>query len=345
MKKAKRLLCLSLAILTAFTAALSSTASATSIDNVENHDENLPFGCIILDKMFDDTSDSDNTIDVNPDSGISPLWTGDVHDDIIISADNNYIPAAYEDLVYKICRWCDDPTKIPFSTCLHGNRNYVATLKFLWTYAQKISVNSGEAYNVQSAKAKSECLAMFSKEKFDNLNAYDKKDYVELVNLSNTAKYVINNYGKTKNGEGRKYLIVGLIMHFLGDVTAHRTIVPKFMIDRATDPNYANSVNRFNKKDFSTTEWSRIIAEYNNGSLDFTLIQWLLDDTSETSRNKMLPKYEDNPKVVPNRILASETMAEYFLHYFNNGFVDSIFDIPYANVDLIYLNSKYKRQI
>ena len=252
--KLRKILCLSLAAIVTFTTTISLTASAQI--GGESAEESQSFGCIILDKMKNNTSNNDSL-------GISPLWTGDTHDEIIIGGDNNYIPAAYSDLVYKICKWCDDKTKIPETTCLHGNRNYVATLKFLWTFAQKISVNSGVACDIQSAKAKKDCLAMFSKEKFDNLNSYDKQDYVQLVTLANTAEYVINTYGKFKNGEGRKYLIVGLIMHFLGDVTAHRTIVPKFMIDRATDSNYANSVNRFNKNDFSNIEWNKLITEYN----------------------------------------------------------------------------------
>ena len=333
--KLRKILCLSLAAAVTFTSAINLTVSAEI--GRENANENQSFGCIILDKMRNEKSDNNN-------SGISPLWTGDTHDEIITGGDSNYIPAAYSDLVYKICKWCDDETKIPSTTCLHGNRNYVATLKFLWTYAQKISVNSGEVYHVQSSNAKSQCLAMFDKQKFDNRN-YDKEDYVQLVTLANTTEYVINTYGKFKNGEGRKYLIVGLIMHFLGDITAHRTIVPKFMFDRATDPNYVNNVNRFNKNHFSNTEWNKLLAAYNNGSLDFSQIQWILDDTSEANRKRMLPKYEDNPNVVPNRILASETMIDYFLHYFNYGFMDSIFDIPYDDVNLIYLNSKYKRQI
>lgn len=341
--KLRKILCLSLAAAVTFTLAINLTVSAQI--GGENANENQSFGCIILDKMRNEKSDNDN-------SGISPLWTGDTHDEIIMGGDSNYIPAAYSDLVYKICKWCDDETKIPFATCLHGNRNYVATLKFLWTYAQKISVNSGEAYHVQSSNAKSQCLAMFDKQKFDNLNSYDKQDYVHLVKLADTTEYVINTYGKFKNGEGRKYLIVGLIMHFLGDVTAHRTIVPKFMIDRATDSNYTNSINRFNKKDFSNAEWNKLITEYNNGSLDFSLIQNLLikrsgetDEDLNKRKVSIRKRYEDNPSVVPNRILQSETMVDYFFHYFNNGFDDSIFDSSYSNINLIYLNNKYKRQI
>lgn len=332
--KLRKILCLSLAAAVTFTSTVSSTSSAAVASEVTN--QNQCFGCIILDKMKNDMSDS------NENPGISPLWTGDTHDEIILGGDNNYIPAAYSDLVYKICKWCDDKSKIPFATCLHGNRNYVASLKFLWTYAQKISVNSGEAYNVQSEKAKTECLTMFSKEKFDNLNPADKKDYVELVKLADTTEYVINTYGKFKNGEGRKYLIIGLIMHLLGDVTAHRTVVPKKMVTNAGSTFNKNNQSRFVISDFTTAGWNTIKSEVNNANLDFTHIQYYF---SEDFTGNKLTRYEDNPDCIPNRVLSSESMIDYFLHYFNYGFMDSIFDIPYDDVNLIYLNSKYKRQI
>ena len=330
--KLRKILCLSLAAAVTFTSAINLTVSAEI--GGENANENQSFGCIILDKMRNEKSDNDN-------SGISPLWTGDTHDEIIMGGDSNYIPAAYSDLVYKICKWCDDESKIPKTTCLHGNRNYVATLKFLWTYAQKISVNSGEAYHVQSSNAKSQCLAMFDKQKFDNRN-YDKEDYVQLVTLANTTEYVINTYGKFKNGEGRKYLIVGLIMHLLGDVTAHRTVVPKKMVTNAGSTFNKNNKSRFVISDFTTAGWNKIKSEVDNANLDFTHIQ---DYFSENFNGNKLTRYEDNPNCIPNRVLSSESMIDYFLHYFNYGFMDSIFDIPYDDVNLIYLNSKYKLQI
>ncbi len=343
--KLKKLLCLTLTTTIAFTATLSSSSSIFAED-IQETEESQCFGSLILEKMKNDYENSnDDTISVgnsnNNSSEISPMWTGSVHDEIIFNNNFNYFPEKYEDLVMKICRWCDDTSRIPSTTCLHANRNYVATIKFLWTFAKKISVDNGQSCSAQSSKAKKDCLAMFSKTKFDNRNA-DKKDYVELVNLANTAEYVINNYGKTKTGNERKYLIYGLIMHVIGDLTAHRTIVPKFLFDRATDSNYVNSKNRFDKSDFTSTEWSKLLSSYNNGSLDFAEIK---NCVAKSKNSKMLSRYEDNPKVVPNRVLAAETMAEYFMHYFSKGFLITIFDIPYYNVDLIYYDSKYKLQI
>lgn len=134
-----------------------------------------------------------------------------------------------------------------------------------------------------------------------------------------------------------------MILHLLGDITAHRTIVPQFMVDRATDSNYKNSKNRFETKHFGSN-WGNVKSLVKNGKLDFTTLQKYSAKKDEVSIKEFRRRYEDNTKVVPNRVLAAETMADYFMHYFSYGFDISILDnIPYANVKLInYTN--YRNQ-
>ena len=139
-------------------------------------------------------------------------------------------------------------------------------------------------------------------------------------------------------------MIFGVILHLLGDITAHRTIVPKFLVTRATDPQYANNPNKFVKSQFKPKEWSRIESKVDKGILAFNKIKEQLNEDRRTEADKNNPNsvyhqvrrdYEDNPKVVPNRVLTAETMAEYFMRKFSGGFDVNIFDVHYANVTLI----------
>ena len=214
---------------------------------------------------------------------------------------------------------------------MHGCHNYAASLKFLWKYAQVIGDKNISGTCVQlSANAKNVALALFNGKYIKLYNP--NNDYYYLNDLAIRTEAVINTYGKTKTPEERKYLIYGVILHLLGDITAHRTIVPQFMVDRATDSQYANSKNKFDKSDFPNN-WDKIKSEVKNGRLCFNHIK---DYVSDAEKNYVRNRYEDNTKVVPNRVLAAETMADYFMHYFSSGFNISILDnIPYANVKLI----------
>ena len=129
-------------------------------------------------------------------------------------------------------------------------------------------------------------------------------------------------------------------------------IVPNFLVTRATDPQYANSENRFDMTQLFPDEWSDIVDGVKNGTLFFSEIKRMLrpdrqSDAAKKDKNspyhQIRRRYEDNPKVVPNRVLAAETMAEYFMRKFSGGFDVNIFDTHYANVTLInYIN--YRNQ-
>ena len=342
--KFKNILSLTLATTIAFTATLSSSASIFADDvEIPQTEESQSFGSLILEKIKSNCKDlNEGVISIgnsnNDGQEISPLWTGSVHDEIVEDGGSQYLPSEYLPLIEKICKWCDDETKISFSTCIHGNRNYAATLKFLWKFAQVIGDKSiSGTYSQLSANAKNVALAQFNNKGIIN----NQTDYEGLLDLATRTEAIINQYGKAKTPEERKYLIFGVIFHFFGDVTAHRTVVPQFLVDRATDPNYANNPNKLNKSDFSTTGWETIKAGVKNKSLDFTHLQYYF--RADYDGNK-LTAYEDNPKVVPNRVLESITMVDYFLRTFDNGFNVIIFDvIPYENVSLVDY-TRYRNQ-
>ncbi len=339
--KFKKFLCLTLTTTIAFTATLGSSASIFADDiDIQETDGSQNFGSLILEKMKNEYENSnDNTISIvdsnNSGSEISPMWNAGTHDEIITNNYSGYIPEKYIDLVMKLCRWCDEPDRIYRADCMHGSKNYVASLKFLWKFAQVIGdKNISGTYSQLSANAKNVALAQFDNKLIKKNNSND--EYTKLVDLAIRTEAIINVYGKAKTPEERKYLIYGVILHLLGDLNAHRTIVPQFMVDRATDPKYAKSENRFEKDDFPDN-WGDIKSSVQKQELSFSSIK---KNVPESKKNAIRNRYEDNPNVVPNRVLAAETMAEYFMHYFNSGFDISILDnIPYANVKLI----KYTR--
>ncbi len=342
--KFKKFLSLTLATTIAFTATLSSSASIFADDvEIPQTEESQSFGSLILEKIKSNYGDSniDDSVatPINPNNGseIAPMWNGATHDDIITDNNFGYIPEKYVDLVMKICRWCDDPTRISNSTCIHGNCNYVASLKFLWKYAKVIgNKNISGTYSQLSANAKNVALAQFNNKGIIN----NKADYQGLLDLATRTVAIINQYGKEKTPKERKYLIYGVILHLLGDITAHRTIVPQFMVNRVNDPNYKNSENKFETKHFGNN-WSYVKSLVQNGNIDFTTLQRY--SSGELSIKEFRKRYEDNTKVVPNRVLAAETMAEYFMRKFSGGFDVNIFDVHYANVTLInYIN--YRNQ-
>ena len=356
--KFKKFLSLTLATTIAFTATLSSSASIFADDvEIPQTEESQSFGSLILEKIKSNYGDSniDDSVatPINPNNGseIAPQWNLGTHDEIISNNYSGYIPEKYIDLVMKICRWCDDPKKIIKSDCMHGCHNYVASLKFLWKYAKVIgNKNISGTYSQLSANAKNVALALFNNKYIKTNNP--SNDYYYLNDLAIRTEAVINTYGKTKTPEERKYLIYGVILHLLGDITAHRTIVPNFLVTRATDPQYANSENRFDMTQLFPDEWSDIVDGVKNGTLFFSEIKRMLrpdrqSDAAKKDKNspyhQIRRRYEDNPKVVPNRVLAAETMAEYFMRKFSGGFDVNIFDTHYANVTLInYIN--YRNQ-
>ena len=200
--KFKNILSLTLATTIAFTATLSSSASIFADDvEIPQTEESQSFGSLILEKIKSNYEDSniDDSVatPINPNNGseIAPQWNLGTHDDIITDNNFGYIPEKYVDLVMKICRWCDDKSKIIRSDCMHGCHNYVASLKFLWKYAQVIGDNSiSGTYSQLSANAKNVALALFNNKYIKTNNP--SNDYYYLNDLAIRTEAVINTYGK-----------------------------------------------------------------------------------------------------------------------------------------------------
>ena len=107
----------------------------------------------------------------------------------------------------------------------HGKENYIASLKYLWKYANLIG--QGKSY----ADAKSITKTAIDKSKVDKDDKHDIKVAI------NAAEYMLKEQNKAYNNKldktNKKFLVMGFIMHLIGDIYAHSAIVPKYVLDKA----------------------------------------------------------------------------------------------------------------
>lgn len=351
--KLKKLISLSLAITMVFTATLSSSASAEigGEDVISPQYNEFEISAIMQKQILKDNINFDAA-----ENNITPYYTTSVHNSLIdeamdgAEAVGKTLKDVYWNDMRTICNNCDNwyPGNATYSSAIHGNRNYYATLKYLWTYALKISQSSTLSLNQQCDKVASECLALFDCNQFEIARGADGvTDYNYIHCLGNVAKDVMSRYGGKSDYTGdkvkyRKFLIFGVIMHYFGDLAAHRTRVSQVLIDRMIDPNYANSQNKFTRSDFSNDEWNRLTARIQAKNLDFTNIVGLLDETNKGNDRiqRIRSRYEDNVNVIPSRLKEAKLNAYWFMqHYlegYNAGVLAPVYSIDYIFADLYY---------
>lgn len=366
MKKIKRLLCLSLVIAITAT-AYSNIAPASAViggeDFVSCQYSETEMTAIIQKQILKDTIDFDEY----EESNISPLYAESVHRTLIDEAKKGAdsigktLKNVYWNDMEEICVNCDSlytVAKNSYNSPIHGNRNYYATLKYLWTYALKISKSSTLSLSKQCDQVASECLALFDCDQFETARGADGvKDYTYLPRLGAICKEVILNYATSSDYTGnkveyRKFLVFGLIMHYFGDIAAHRTRVTHVMIDRMTDPDFINGQNRFTRSNFSDTEWARLTARISAKNIDFTTIatvysssntNGILDsNNSSTSRISYIRgRYEDNVKVIPSRLSEAKLNAYWFMQHYLEGYNAGVL-APVYNIDYVFADKYYQ---
>lgn len=155
------------------------------------------------------------------------------HKQIIDYANKNAltkIPNKYYNLVVDFCNKCDTKWHSELQGT-HAGYNYVAMFKYMWYYTKKISKhNDNDSLASDAKKADTyadDKVGMISSA--NGIKCYDKTRY-------NIIK-IITKYGPKVSGrqtvKGRcKYIMFGFIMHLIGDIYAHRTIVPESVISQ-----------------------------------------------------------------------------------------------------------------
>lgn len=162
-------------------------------------------------------------------------------------------------------------------SAFHGRGNYAANIRFLSNFAQEIrgGVNVETAISnaaakftniitsstVNGKKVYSSNTNSSNNYKYFGLGAFNDSDgdimvqmitairdiYANLTNTGRDAK--IRLYEEAEIGPKRRFLVFeGIIMHMIGDVYAHRSIVPEYAVYNVTNdpknPNYASRVYR-----------------------------------------------------------------------------------------------------
>ena len=275
---------------------------------------------------------------------VEGLWNSSRHKEAINYANSSSRLTTDEvSLIAKISSWCDEKWSIhkiengkkvdnpDRCNAVHGQANYVFTLKYLWYFAKKIkTIPTNTPMNTATDTASRYALSFIDRSKFS------ADETSKLVNLALKTQSVIANYGKSKDGRGRRNLVFGLIFHLLGDVYAHRTVVPKYTINDMKEKKVLSSTNtskdaKFGTKDFSASKLKTFKSLFDNGGAgtEFGKVK------KYTRTDVGAGAYEDNINFCKGRYADSKDACRYFLNHYSSGF-DWITLDPIYNTKLTY---------
>lgn len=138
---------------------------------------------------------------------------------------------------------------------LHGRGNYVINLSFLWELAMELEKNDDKigAINTVYNRVSSRC----------NLNP-NGKDYQILKELKEGIDPYILQWNMISGSESdkvsRKFKILGAAMHMVGDICAHRTMVPTNGFSNF-DPNHILTSAKAAPTDATLKNWLKNALE------------------------------------------------------------------------------------
>ncbi len=338
MKKLKNLFCLSSKDLAE---RLCLRASATdeidegvgdevveSVDGeiTESRDENLSFGCFILDKMKRDPY-------YKPNANVKGLWGSSGHKETIQHAADavGTLSSSEITLISKISNLAD--TDYPASkgyTCLHSNWNYVLSLKYLWTFAKKIQNSTATTISAQVKEAESAARKIA----LSNANNNSKDELKYFNNLVSATSSMVKSQGKgfVNKPKQRRNIVFGFIFHLLGDLYAHNTVVPKYTISGTTYKTSKTITSKdanLAKSDFN--DWNGLKSLIKAEDIAFTGLQnkHRLPKTQSEKNDKsyvskqqkyLRGRYEDNTSFCKERFEDAKDACEFFIVNYSSGF-------------------------
>lgn len=174
--------------------------------------------------------------DYDTDGYVKGLWTMDAHEDIAFntgidfSRDTNAL-----NLIIKGARIADSQNGAGYNfkkiKALHGDCNYVASMKIVWKFIQlmKQYENIDTAYDRTGAMMLN--LPAYNNGTEGQVEEYDDLlSTLSLLDAINFSEYLPNDeYYHTNSNETIrfvKYKAMGLFIHLVGDIFAHRSVVP-----------------------------------------------------------------------------------------------------------------------
>lgn len=173
---------------------------------------------------------------------------------------------------------------------LHAIGNYVANLNVVWKYT-KLIYGHDQQYCYDHIV---DCMSLPS----------DEKEDVKI--LLNTIPLIFDfyeaKYNVTPSKLEQKYLVMGLGLHLIGDIYAHRTVVPLWYGDPSVADNY------FEPQHF--TDYEAFLKVVHKGGLLCTRIKRYMRKDLPGGINKY---YEDNINFIPNRYEYSKKTSINFI--------------------------------
>ncbi len=106
------------------------------------------------------------------------------------------------------------------SDAFHGRGNYVANISYMWELAQELGINSDK--KAALAKVRKNATTRYKLK----LTAKDWTILKELMDNMDGILAINMFSGTESDKKSRKYKVLGLAMHMVGDTCAHRTMVP-----------------------------------------------------------------------------------------------------------------------
>ncbi len=231
---------------------------------------------------------------------ISGMWATEKHKYLV---NNTSLSGKYLEAALKTVELADEKFKDTADnhSGLHGWGNYYLNLKGIWMYANYIG-NGKTVTEANDLVNKVITRKSFKRDDIDE-NEPEKKeeaisnDYKCFTNMIAATNKMLNNrsdYGLsayTTKGE-KKYLVVGFVMHLLGDLYAHRSLIPDYAFDNADyerheSKNSSDHGSYLGMSDFNN--WNDVMSK--KGKLTFPKL-----------KKHMIPSLLNDPDNPPNRI-------------------------------------------
>lgn len=284
---------------------------------------------------------------------VNGLWLAKAHIWLADKANETAgLNNTYLTLVKQTAEAADNGTYHPSNhkkyTGLHGLGLYTANFYALWKYANFI--NKGNSV----LQAKTNALASLPSGALDELKKMEdgKKEYTT-ANFLDACGVLMGKEGNGKTNAQKKYLLVGFGCHMIGDIYAHRTLVPQYAVDNAQlveiekYPYASGSSTDFKSylimSDFK--DWD-VLENYYNGETNNVpnklLFTFPLLKNYAANQTNFNQKYEDKTDFCRERLNAALKCTKEFLSRIsssdNNVATVSIIQ-EQTNVSLIHYNT------
>ncbi len=220
------------------------------------------------------------------------------------------------------------------ATMIHGGGNYLAGLRYLYTAAYKLA-----QYGNSTVTPGQQATALTAAYNNANLDDATPSSYVNPLVGAVTSLLSTNvGTGSETSGIIKAYKVMGLAMHLVGDLNAHRVMVPSSYVQEST--------LMFNKSYFFTTAhnvhmlaqlepWAYDSAGYRyNGNSDHICGYWkcfkkaveyqliefrdISKFSSYSNPDTVRQAYEDNTSFLSQRYSNSNKIARRLLTFFVN---------------------------